>query len=101
MKKFDSYYLSDKQMKKMRKNKRNTKLVYALLLLVLSSVCGVLLQNINNNVLELILTAILGVSGIGSIVVLVKGFGTKGGSFAPETEKDIDAARKEEGYFGK
>lgn len=55
----------------------------------------------HNNVLELILQVFLGISGIGCVLVLVIGFGTKGGSFNPEVEKDIDEARKETGYFGK
>ena len=72
MKKFDTFYLSEKQtaqMKKAKKTRINKRVMIAILLLVISNVCGILLNYIQNPTAKLILTGIVGFGGLGSVIV--------------------------------
>ena len=99
MKKADSFYLTEKQTKKM--NKGSLRTIFAVLLFIMSCVSGILSDYAQNHTVEMILTGITGFGALGSVIVLVSGAGKAGGSFNPEFEKEIEEARTETGYFGK
>ena len=113
MKKIDTFYLSDKQIEQMKSLKKpNKNLAVAAILLLVSIASGLTLgnlpsvmqsvgiQQLSPETMEMILTGITGFGGIGSVVALARSFGNSRGNFSPEVEKEIEAQRKEEGYFG-
>ena len=91
MKKLDTYYLSEKQLeqiRQMKKGKRvSLRIIFVVLLFIMSCACGILLNYTKNYNLEMILTGICGFSGLGCVIVLISDSGKVGGSFNPEFEK--------------
>lgn len=72
MKETDTFYLSKKQLeqlKNFKRKKKPTRLIIAVLLFIISSVSGILLNYIQNYVLKMILTGVVGLGGIGCVIV--------------------------------
>jgi len=73
------------------------------LLFLFAIICSVLALILSDNfgVIKSLLTVCAAICVLVSIVLIATTFGNTGGSFNKETQKKINKAKEEVGYFGK